>query len=130
MRSRSPATTSSRTSPAASGHPRSPPRSIRSVRSRRQFPRIAPRAPASRPARAFARPAALAWYGPRPRNGDQRATMATDLYDIESLLNEEERLARDSVRSMVDAKILPVIGKHFEEGTFPMELIPEFGKLG
>jgi glutaryl-CoA dehydrogenase len=56
--------------------------------------------------------------------------MATDFYDIESLLTEEERLARDSVRSFVDSKILPVIGKHFEDGTFPTELIPEFGQLG
>lgn len=77
------------------------------------------------------------WYGARRPgingwNGakESDAPMATDFYDIESLLTEEERLARDSVRAFVDAKVLPMIGKHFEEGTFPTELIPEFGRLG
>lgn len=56
--------------------------------------------------------------------------MPTDFYDIDELLTEEERLARDSVRAFVDAKVIPTISKHFEEGTFPTELIPEFGKLG
>lgn len=56
--------------------------------------------------------------------------MAVDFYDIDSLLTEEERLVRDSVRSFVDARVLPGISKHYEEGTFPTELIPEFGKLG
>ena len=56
--------------------------------------------------------------------------MSTDFYQVDELLSEEERLTRDSVRSFVDSKILPIIGKHFEEGTFPTELIPEFGKLG
>jgi glutaryl-CoA dehydrogenase len=56
--------------------------------------------------------------------------MPTDFYEIDALLTEDERLARDNVRAFVDAKILPVIGKHFEEGTFPEELVPEFGRLG
>lgn len=56
--------------------------------------------------------------------------MTVDFYDIDSLLTEEERLVRDSVRSFVDARVLPGISKHYEEGTFPTELIPEFGKLG
>lgn len=56
--------------------------------------------------------------------------MAVDFYEIDSLLTEEERLVRDSVRAFVDERILPVIGKHYEEGTFPTELIPEFGRLG
>ena len=53
-----------------------------------------------------------------------------DFYDIDSLLSEDEKLARDNTRAFVDSKILPTIGKHFEEGTFPTELIQEFGKLG
>ncbi len=53
-----------------------------------------------------------------------------DFYDIDSLLTEDERLARDNTRAFVDSKILPIIDKHFEDGTFPHELVLEFGKLG
>ncbi len=53
-----------------------------------------------------------------------------DFYDISELLTEEERMVRDSVRAFVDAKIQPIISKHYEDGTFPTELIPEFGRLG
>ncbi len=56
--------------------------------------------------------------------------MAVDFYDIDSLLTDEERMARDNVRAFVDAHVLPGIAKHYEEGTFPSELIPEFGRLG
>ncbi|MBL8679249.1 MAG: acyl-CoA dehydrogenase family protein [Myxococcales bacterium] len=56
--------------------------------------------------------------------------MATDFYDINDLLTDDERLVRDNVRSLVSSKILPSIGKHFEEGTFPTELIAEFGRAG
>ncbi len=53
-----------------------------------------------------------------------------DFYDISELLTEEERMVRDSVRAFVDAKIQPIISKHYEDGTFPTELVPEFGRLG
>lgn len=53
-----------------------------------------------------------------------------DFYRIEELLTEEERLARDTVRAFVDDRVLPVIGRHFEEGSFPAELVPELGSLG
>ncbi len=56
--------------------------------------------------------------------------MAVDFYDLDELLTDEERLARDSVRAFVDARVMPTIGDHFEAGTFPTEIIPEFGKLG
>ena len=56
--------------------------------------------------------------------------MSVDFYDLNDLLTEEERMVRDSVRAFVDAKILPTISHHYEAGTFPTELIPEFGRLG
>jgi glutaryl-CoA dehydrogenase len=56
--------------------------------------------------------------------------MATDFYDINDLLTDDERLVRDNVRSLVSNKVLPTISKHFEDGTFPTELIAEFGKAG
>src|SRR6266568_2831992 len=55
---------------------------------------------------------------------------ATDLYNIDSLLSEEERMVRDTVRKFVNERVLPIIGEHFEAGTFPRELIPEIAGLG
>ena len=55
---------------------------------------------------------------------------ALDLYDIRASLTDEERMVRDSVARLVDDKVLPVIQKHFEEHTFPRELVPEIAGLG
>ncbi len=55
---------------------------------------------------------------------------ATDLYNIDRLLSEEERMVRDTVRKFVNDRVLPIIGEHFEAGTFPRELIPEIAELG
>src|SRR5437764_8781476 len=55
---------------------------------------------------------------------------ATDLYNIDHLLSEEERMVRDTVRKFVSDRVLPIIGEHFEAGTFPRELIPEIAELG
>jgi glutaryl-CoA dehydrogenase len=55
---------------------------------------------------------------------------ATDLYNIDHLLSEEERLVRDTVRKFVRERVLPIIGDHFEAGTFPRELIPTIAELG
>ncbi|TMD47921.1 MAG: acyl-CoA dehydrogenase [Chloroflexi bacterium] len=55
---------------------------------------------------------------------------ATDLYNIDHLLSEEERVVRDTVRKFVNDRVLPIIGEHFEAGTFPRELIPEIAELG
>src|SRR2546430_11979215 len=55
---------------------------------------------------------------------------ATDLYRIEHLLNEEERMVRDTVRKFVQERVLPIIDEHFEKGTFPRDLIPEIAELG
>ncbi len=54
----------------------------------------------------------------------------TDLYNIDHLLSEEERLVRDTVRAFVRERVLPAIGEHFEAGTFPRELIPMIGEMG
>jgi glutaryl-CoA dehydrogenase len=42
----------------------------------------------------------------------------------------EERQIQSTVRSFVDARVMPVIAEHFEKGTFPQELIPEIAQLG
>lgn len=55
---------------------------------------------------------------------------ATDLYNIDHLLSEEERMVRDTIRKFVHERVLPVIGEHFEAGTFPHDLIPAIAELG
>src|SRR6476469_2659397 len=54
----------------------------------------------------------------------------TDFYNIDSVLSEEERAVRDTVRSFVDEKVLPIIGDCYIEGKFPKQLIPEMAELG
>src|SRR2546428_10234203 len=53
-----------------------------------------------------------------------------DFFDVDSLLSEEERAVRDSVRRFVDERVLPIIGKCYVEGRFPIDLVPELASLG
>ncbi len=53
-----------------------------------------------------------------------------DFLDIDRDLSDEEKLVRNSVREFVDKEVLPTIAEHFEEGTFPTELIKRMGELG
>ncbi len=54
----------------------------------------------------------------------------TDLYRIEDLLSDEERAARNLVGEFIDRDYLPIVGKHFRQGTFPNHLIPTLAELG
>jgi glutaryl-CoA dehydrogenase len=54
----------------------------------------------------------------------------TDLYDIRSLLSDEERMVQDTVARFTDERVLPIIGDCFDQGRFPTELIPEMADLG
>jgi glutaryl-CoA dehydrogenase len=58
------------------------------------------------------------------------AYAATDFYDVDGLLTDEERMVRDTVRGFVEAEVLPHAAKHFREGTFPTYLVPKFGEMG
>ncbi|TCT20420.1 acyl-CoA dehydrogenase family protein [Thermomonas haemolytica] len=53
-----------------------------------------------------------------------------DLYDVRSMLSEEERAVQDTVARFTDEKVLPIIGECFDAGRFPKELIPEIAALG
>lgn len=53
-----------------------------------------------------------------------------DLYDVRSLLTDEERAVQDAVGRFVDEKVLPIIGDAFDQGRFPAELVPEIAGLG
>ena len=53
-----------------------------------------------------------------------------DYYALDDELSDEERLVRDNVRRFVSAEVEPVIGDHYQAGTFPMDLVPKFAELG
>ena len=53
-----------------------------------------------------------------------------DFYDTDGLLSEEERAVRDTVRAWVDSQVLPIIGEHYIQGTFPKQLVPAMAELG
>jgi glutaryl-CoA dehydrogenase len=53
-----------------------------------------------------------------------------DLYDVRSLLTEDERMVQDSVARFVDERVLPIIQDCFEKHHFPRELVSEIADLG
>ena len=60
----------------------------------------------------------------------RRTPDAVDFIDVAGLLNDEERLIRDTVRAYVRDRVLPHVADWFEAGTLPRELGPELGRLG
>lgn len=53
-----------------------------------------------------------------------------DLFDVRSLLSDEERAIQDSVARFTDERVIPIIGEAFDQGRFPRELIPEIAEMG
>jgi glutaryl-CoA dehydrogenase len=53
-----------------------------------------------------------------------------DLFDVRSLLSEEERAVQDSVARFTDERVIPIIGDCFDQGRFPSELIGEIADMG
>jgi glutaryl-CoA dehydrogenase len=49
---------------------------------------------------------------------------------IDSQLNEQELMVRQTARQFVDERVIPKIRDCFREGRFPRELIGEMGRLG
>ncbi len=58
------------------------------------------------------------------------AFAGVDFYQLDTLLSEEERAVRDTVRAWVDEYLMPVIGECYIEGKFPKQLIPGMAELG
>ena len=52
-----------------------------------------------------------------------------DFIEFDSLLSDEQRLVRDTVRDWVEDKVKPIIEECNREGRFPMHLVPEMGQL-
>ncbi len=53
-----------------------------------------------------------------------------DYFNVDSLLSEEERAVRDTVREWVEDNLLPVIGDCYVEHRFLSELVPQMADLG
>lgn len=53
-----------------------------------------------------------------------------DLFDVRSLLSDEERAVQDTVARFTDERVRPIIGEAFDAGRFPKELVPEIAELG
>jgi glutaryl-CoA dehydrogenase len=53
-----------------------------------------------------------------------------DFYSLTDLLTDEELLIQQTANDFVKAEFMPLISEHYENGTFPMELIPKLGELG
>ena len=58
------------------------------------------------------------------------AVRPRDFLDVDRLLDDEERLIRDTVRRFVADRVLPEVGTWFEEARIPLELARELGSLG
>jgi glutaryl-CoA dehydrogenase len=52
-----------------------------------------------------------------------------DLLELDTLLTEEERMVRETVRAFVDDKVKPIIEECHRQGRTPLELVPEMGAL-
>jgi len=53
-----------------------------------------------------------------------------DFFDAESLLTDDQKVIRDTVRAWVSERFKPIIADHFEAHTFPMEIVPEMAEMG
>ena len=53
-----------------------------------------------------------------------------DLFDVRSLLTEEERAVQDAVARFTEERVIPIIGDAFDQGRFPKELVAEIAEMG
>jgi glutaryl-CoA dehydrogenase len=53
-----------------------------------------------------------------------------DFIEFDSLLSDEEKLARQTARRFVDERVLPIIEQSNRDARFPLELVPEMARLG
>ena len=53
-----------------------------------------------------------------------------DLFDVRSLLTEEERAVQDAVARFTDERVIPLIGDAFDQARFPKELVSEIAEMG
>ena len=58
------------------------------------------------------------------------AFAGVDYFLIDSSFSEDELLVRRSTREFVEARVVPLIKDAYNNAQFPMELVPELGRMG
>jgi len=53
-----------------------------------------------------------------------------DFIGFDSLLTDDERMARDAARGFIEDNLIPIIEDCNREGRFPRELVPAMGEMG
>jgi glutaryl-CoA dehydrogenase len=53
-----------------------------------------------------------------------------DFIGFDSLLSDDERMARDTARQFIEDNLIPIIEECNREGRFPRDLVPQMGQLG
>jgi len=53
-----------------------------------------------------------------------------DFFNLDELYSDEQLMIRDTVRDFVDNEVLPIIEKHYMDGTFPMDMVGKMAELG
>jgi glutaryl-CoA dehydrogenase len=53
-----------------------------------------------------------------------------DFLDFDSLLSDEEKMIRATIREFVEDQILPIIAECYQKGQFPMQVLPMMADLG
>src|SRR4051812_40015941 len=105
-------------------------------RAQPRHPHSGPRAPTPRRRAPKDARLALAFEAPRPGANRMATTAASpqitasDVLSVDRLLDDEERLIRETVRRFVNDRVLPNVADWFEEARIPIELAQELGKLG
>src|SRR3954470_12768020 len=56
--------------------------------------------------------------------------VTSDFYDLEGLLDDDDRALLHRVRNFMDTQVEPVINEWWTRGKFPMDLIPGLAELG
>ncbi len=67
---------------------------------------------------------------PKPSAAATTRLDPMDLYDVGSMLSDEERMVQASVQKLVQQRVLPIIKDCFEQHRFPTELVPDLAALG
>lgn len=60
----------------------------------------------------------------------QTTTELTDYMNITALLDDEERLVRETARTFVNEQVLPIIDGYAQDERFPSHLVPVMGEMG
>src|SRR6185312_15725133 len=55
---------------------------------------------------------------------------AIDFFHLNEHLSSTEKMIQQSARDFVQHEVMPIIGEHFDKGTFPKHLVPMMAELG